>query len=278
MINIKKTVLSIVAAGTLGISSLQAHSLWINSMESSFHKPGHVMVGLGFGHQLPFDEPAKKAGVVEFNIVSSDGTKTALQLPPKKTYTIHDDNDFEIIEGASALQMIDFKKTTKEGAYTLEVFSKQKYITKYTDTKGNKRFSLKPVSELKNVKEVQVAMKHQAFAKSYFTVGKWSEVKPLGHTLEMTPTSDLSKVKVGDTVEFDVVFKGKPLSSSSQKTQYITASSNARGDLNPLFASVKKGKVKLKITHSGQWLLTLKHRVKEDIIISNVATLTFTVK
>jgi uncharacterized GH25 family protein len=278
MKNIKKIMLSAVAVGTLGLSSLQGHSLWINSFESSFHKPGHAMVGIGFGHHLPMDEPAGKVGIEQFNIVDSDGKKIALELPAKKNDEIFKDANFKIDHGNSAMQMINFNDKTKEGTYALEAISKMKYITRYIDTKGNKRFKLKPASELKDIKKLMFSMKHQSFAKSYFSVGKWSEPKALGHTLEITPLTDLSKVKVGDMVEFEVLFKGKPLSASPAKSEFLTAESSSRGDLNPLFVNVQKGKAKLKVTHSGQWLLTIKHRVQKDVTISNAATLTFNVQ
>ncbi|MBE9572003.1 MAG: DUF4198 domain-containing protein, partial [Proteobacteria bacterium] len=54
----KKKSLSVIA-GLLLIafsSSVQAHSVWINSFESHAHKPPHTMVSLGWGHALPMDD------------------------------------------------------------------------------------------------------------------------------------------------------------------------------------------------------------------------------
>jgi len=148
----------------------------------------------------------------------------------------------------------------------------------YIDNNGKKRLKLKPKSELKNIKKVLFSMKHQAFAKSFFTVGKWKEPKALGHTLEIVPLSDLSNVKVGDMVEVNVLFNGKNLSATPAKSEYLIANSSSRGDLNPLFSNIAKGKAKIKITHSGQWMFSVKKQDQKETAQVNVATLTFNVK
>ncbi|WP_419657188.1 DUF4198 domain-containing protein [Desulfosarcina variabilis] len=44
-------------------------------------------------------------------------------------------------------------------------------------------------------------MKYQAFAKSYVTVCKWTNPRPLGHGLEIIPLTDLSNLHVSDLVK-----------------------------------------------------------------------------
>ena len=55
------------------------------------------------------------------------------------------------------------------------------------------------------------------WAKSFFTVGQWTDPNPVGHLLEIIPTSDLSKVKAGELVSFKVLYKGKPLKTYSKE-------------------------------------------------------------
>ena len=88
---------------------------------------------------------------------------------------------------------------------------------------------LKPKNELNDIKKVLMAVKYQAFAKSYLTVGTWANPNPLGHGLEIIPRTDLSDLHVGDLVEVDVRFYGKPLTATAKSIEYITAQSSSFG-------------------------------------------------
>jgi len=68
-----------------------------------------------------------------------------------------------------------------------------------------------------------MGVKYQTFAKSYLTVGKWTNPKPLGHGLEIILCTDLSNLHVGNLVEMDVLFYGKPLDATAKSIEYITA-------------------------------------------------------
>lgn len=274
-----KILKKLTLAALFSVSSLSAHSLWINSFESFEHKPGHALVGIGWGHKLPVgDAVTKKIKLDSFNLITPDNKKAALELPKLQKDEIYKDDSIKITNADLAMQKIAFEEDIKKGTYSLELITKPGYFTMYIDNKGKKRLKLKPKTELENIKKVLFSMKHQAFAKSYFNVGKWSSPKPLGHTLEIVPISDLSNVKVGDTVEMEVLFKGKKISATPSKSEYLIADSSSRGELNPLFSNIVKGKAKVKITHSGQWILTVKKQDQKEIAQVNVATLTFNVK
>lgn len=261
------------------VSSLSAHSLWINSFESFTHKPGHAIVGVGWGHTMPVDDAVtKKIKLDSFNIINSDGEKITLNLPKIKQDKIHKDDSLKITNVDLAMQKVAFSDITETGTYSLELFTKPGYFTMYIDNNGKKRLKLKPKSEVKDVKKILFSMKHQGFAKSFFTVGEWSDPEPLGHALEIVPLTDLTNVKVGDFVEFDVLLNGKKISANPAKSEFMTATTISRGDANPLFAYIINGKSKVKVTHSGQWLLTVKNQEQKDTTLVNVATLTFNVK
>lgn len=275
----KKNILKLLTLTTLSLSTLSAHSLWINSFESFKHKPGHAMVGIGWGHHLPVDDAiTKKIKLDSFSLLTPDNKKVALELPNQKKSEIYGDDSIHITNADLAMQKVAFDKSTKQGTYSLELITKPGYFTMFIDTNGKKRLKLKPKNELKNIKKLLFSMKHQAFAKSFFTVGKWEQPKPLGHDLEIIPLTDLSKVKVGDTVELEVLFQGKKLSATPAKSEYLIATSTSRGDLNPLFSNIGQGKAKIKITHGGQWMFTVKKQDQKEISLVNVATLTFNVK
>ncbi len=288
----KISIIVIIAA-----SNLFSHSLWINSMESFTHQPGHTMVSLGWGHSLPLDDILNSANarviIEDFSIISPNNVKTKLQLPKSKIEEpFKSTKNFDLYEAQIALQKISLKKDSKKGVYSLEAKSKPTFYTQYIDTKNRTRLSLKSRDKVKNIKKVLMSVKYQAFAKSYLTLGSWSEQKPLGHGLEIIPISDLSNVKVGDLLEFRVLFNNIPLNITANSIDFITAFSNSFGQSNKfsLHSNIVKGKAQFIVQSSGSWIVNCSH--KEDVRkdgklkdlygkanqVFNSASLTFNVK
>ena len=279
------------------VSNVQAHSLWVNSFESFAHKPGHTTVALGWGHSLPIDDMPNSvnARVVleKFCLVDPNGNKTRLKMPEtqvKKPFV--STRGFDIFDADMACQKIALKKDTPKGVYLIEAVSKKKCYTRYTDKKGRQRLALKPMNEIDDIQKVMFSVQYQAFAKSYLAVGEWKWPKPCGHGLEITPLTDLSKVRVGDLVEFDVRFNDKPLSYSPTSIEYITAHGSSFGlaDGFALFSYVSAGRAQFRVQSAGQWLVNIFHNepITQDgplkalynkVTSANYgATLTFTVK
>jgi len=110
----KKNILKLLTLTTLSVSSLSAHSLWINSFESFKHKPGHAMVGIGWGHHLPIDDAVtKKIKLDSFKLVLPDGKKVNLELPKQKKSEIYSDDSINITNADLAMQKVAFDKQTK---------------------------------------------------------------------------------------------------------------------------------------------------------------------
>ena len=88
-----------------------------------------------------------------------------------------------------------------------------------------------------------------------------SNLKPLKQGLELIPLNDLSKVKVGDLLSFDVLFYGEPLASTSSM-EYITASSNTFGQKEKfsLLSYIVDGKAQIRVQNKGQWLISTTHK------------------
>lgn len=176
--------------------------------------------------------------------------------------------------------------------YQFSAVSKPTFYTQYIDKKGKTRLKLKPKSEVKDIKKVLMAVKYQAFAKSYLTVGKWTNPKPLGHGLEIIPRTDLSNLHIGDLVEVDVLFCGKPLNATPKSIEYITAHSSSFGQSDgfKLFCHITEGKARFRVQSAGQWMISVNHKddVTADGPLKNLygkadhvyhgATLTFNVK
>ena len=289
---------NITLATILSLSSLSAHNLWVNSFESFAHKPGQTTVGLGWGHTLPIDDilnsTVARIGIQEYHIISPNGEKIELDKPkskleePSKT-----SKNFDIYKAEIGLQKVALKKDSQKGVYKIHAKSQPTFYTIFIDNKDRQRMKLKPIDELKNIKKVKLSLKYQAFATSYLTIGdKWETPKATNQGLEIIPKTDLSNLKVGDMVEFEVLFYGKPLSSGPQKAAYITADSTTfgQGEKFSLHANIKNGKAQFRVQSKGQWKVVCKSREKvtkdgkhKDLYgktntLTNASTLTFNVK
>lgn len=254
----------------LGASNLSAHSLWVNSFESFAHKPGHTTVSIGWGHTMPIDDMPNsvngKVNVENFTITTPNGKTTNLKLPNAKIEEAKIKTDeFDVYTNDLALQKIALKKDSPKGVYTIKANSKAAFYTQYIDKNNKKRLKFKSKDKLKNVKKVIWSVQHQTFAKSYLTLGKWSERKALGDSLEIIPKTDLSKVKVGDFIEIEVLFFGKPLNMSPNSMEFITAYSNTFGQNKgfSLFSAIKNGKAGFIVQTPGQWIINCHH--KEEV-------------
>ncbi|WP_418185832.1 DUF4198 domain-containing protein [Aliarcobacter vitoriensis] len=296
MKNLKKLVF-ISTILSLGFTNLNAHNFWVNSFESFSHKPGHIIVGLAWGHSMPMDDilnsPNGSVIVEEFKITSPNGEVTNLDIPTSEPKEANKKaNNFDIFSADMGLQKIALKANSQKGVYKIEAKSKPTFYTKYIDTKGKERLKLTTLDKIDDIQKVLMSLKFEAFAKSYLTIDKWEEQKATNKGLEIIPKTDLSNVKVGDLVEFEVLFEGKPLSVSASSIDFITASSNSFGqnDGFSLMSYIENGKAQFRVQSAGQWRVSCEHKdsvtkdgVLKDLFgkveyVFNGAALTFNVK
>ncbi len=287
----KKTIILLTLIFSASLA--HAHSLWINSFESHAHGGHNAMVCLGWGHALPMDDILNstngRIAVERFELSDPSLKKTDLRKPEFKLAEPKLSNEnIDLFAADLAAQKIAFKESSAPGVYQLGAVSRATFYTRYVDKKGKKRLKMKPKDEIKDIQTVLMALKYQAFAKSYLTVGAWSAPKPLGHGLEIIPRTDLSNLHVGDLMEVEVLFHGVPLKGG----EYITAHSGSFGQSDgfSLFSKVKKGKAQFRVQSAGQWMISVSH--KDDVtpdgplkdlygkanVVSQAATLTFNVQ
>ena len=294
---LKKAVLAVIVT-VVSVSSVFAHTFWVNSFESFAHKPGHITVGLGWGHVLPIDDalnsPNGRVVIEKFTITDPNGKSTALRIPPSDlAQALKETDNFDIFESDIGLQKIALKKESPKGTYKIEAKSKSTFYTQYIDKKDRTRLKLKSKDQIKNIKRVLMSVKYEAIANSYVTLGgKWEEPKATNYGLEIIPKTNLSDVKIGDLVEFEVLFYGKPLHAGPNLDAYITADSTSFGQSHrfSLFSKIKKGKAQFIVQSAGQWKVNCGHReeiTKEGAMKElygkanfsfNASTLTFNVK
>ncbi|MCP4118488.1 MAG: DUF4198 domain-containing protein [Desulfobacteraceae bacterium] len=266
----KRTFIAFVLLAFVMVSQARAHNLWINCFESYAHKPGHALISLGWGHGLPMDDilnsSTGKIRLATFQVVDPSGLASDLGTPVTEVSEPSMSNvNFTLFAGDNALQKLAFKETMAPGVYQLSATSRPAFYTQYVDTKGRTRLKMKPKSECKNVDKVLMSVKYQAFAKAFITHGPWQPPKPLGHGLEIIPSTDLGKVKEGDLVRVEVLFYGKPLTTTAKSQEYITASGSGFGQKDgfSLFSDIVDGKAQFRVQSPGQWRIIVKH--KEDV-------------
>ena len=120
---------------------------------------------------------------------------------------------------------------------------------------------LKSMDQLDDIQKVLASMQYQAFAKSCLTIGPWKQPEKLGHTLEIIPVTDLTRVKVGDLVEVQVLSYDRPLNLSLGNMAFITAQSSSFGQSDGfcLMSYIQKGHARFRVQNRGQWIITVKH-------------------
>ena len=295
----KRTSLSVIVVLASIIFSTQAmaHTVWVNLYESFAHPPGHAIASIGWGHVVPMDDfLASETGSIQlasYELIDPDFKSTALPLPDMKIHEkMKTSSGMTFQSGDLGIRKLGLTDKTKPGTYQVAVVSRDNFFSQYLDKKGKPKMVGKAMDEIKGAQKILRGIRYKSFAKAYFAVQKWTEPKALGHDLEIMPMIDLSNVHVGDKVPFEVTFMGKPLSTSFESHEYLTATSNSFGGPDGFFLSsmIYKGKARFRMPAAGQWVVNvyvhqdvtgkneLKHLADKCTIVYYGATVSFHVK
>jgi uncharacterized GH25 family protein len=254
----------------LSSTSVMAHTMWVNLFRSTAHEPGHALVSVGWGHALPLDDllvtPHAELKLDRYELVGPDLVRTALPLPEikvdKGTATPF---GITVQKGEMGIRKLSLSSDTNPGTYQVTAVAEESYFTSYIDQDGKKKMATRPIDEIKDSKKILMSMKFGAYAKSFMAVNGWTPPKPLGYELEIIPKTDLTTVRVGDIVPFEITFMGKPIQRFEEDTiQYITATSNSFGGPDGFFLSsfITKGKGQFRMPAAGQWLVNVYFKQK----------------
>lgn len=257
MKNIK--ILFLIAA--LAINAF-AHTFWINLSEHTVHRPGHLLVNVGWGHQIPIDDMVNSengsVNLQKFQMIDENGVSKLYfpEFSPPKSFLESD--KFSIFQADFAFNKISFKKDMPKNVI-FEAVTKPTFVTQYIDQNGKSRMNQKPLDEISDASKVLFALKYQAFAKRYLNFN--SELKPLGHALEIMPRGNISNLKVGDEVEFEVLFNGKKISVSDKMNEFIRADNENLGQVGgtAYYSFLMNGVAKIRLTHPGEWVVSISY-------------------
>lgn len=256
---IKKFSLIVLFSIIASVQSV-AHDFWIHSTSYTlpWNKLGAITnLYMGHGHLYPVDEFFD--GDVKFKIVQPD-------------------NKEKIIEE----KLLGYKETLKkEGTYIVSGKTNPAFWTYYFDDKGNKSWKAGPKQDVKNIIS---SKQYNKFAKAILDVGETKDEnysKVLGDALEIIPMENPNKlVGNGQYLTVKILFKNEPFASSKVYGSYAGFSNN--GDYAFVTTTNKDGLAKIKLSHSGYWILKTDYseaasKELEDKVneIFYVATLTF---
>lgn len=278
-------------------SSARAHMLWINLYESFAHLPGHTIVSLGYGHTIPMDDLLVSEGatlrLATYELVDPDLGRTQLPKPSTENKEgLKTNSDIIVHTGDLGIRKLSLTDKTKPGTYQVVAISKSDFYTLYKNKKGKRKWEIKPMNEIEEAEKIIHSVNYKALAKAFFSVKNWTDPKPLGLDLEIIPKTDLSNVHVGDVVQFQTNFMGRPFSSKPNKLERITAISNSFGGPDGFFlaANIYRGKAQFRMPAAGQWVVSVglmqevtsegdfKELVDKCTAIGYVSSISFNVK
>jgi len=287
----------IVLTGILllsGYGSALSHSLSVNTFKSTNHFPNHVLCSIGWGHSVPFDDLPQQKILESYKLYDPDLETTSLpMLSDKYPDKLSIDSGLAVVSGDIGARKIILEEGCKPGTYQVGVIGKDSFYTHYLDRDNKKKWAMKPKDEVSDAKNILGGLMYKSVGVSYFTVDQWQAPRSLGCDLEILPLTDLSNVRVGDLVRFEILFRGKKLHTSPEvSVEYITAVSSTFGgpDKFALSSIIYEGKGQFRMPAAGKWLVSvftrqevtadneLKHLVKKCDTALFSSTVTFPVK
>lgn len=253
----------VLSLGVIFPGAAFAHTLWVNVYESFVHKPGHVIASLGWGHVVPMDDVFEHFDLASYYLVDPDMNRVEFPLPAstkKMDGKSEVQKSLRIVGGDTGVHKMTLKDDARKGTYQVAAVSRDNFYSTYIDLKGRHKWAHTTMDKVKNVKKVVEGMKFTTYAKSFFTVGKWTQPSALGFDLEILPLTDLSHVRAGEMVEFDVKLLGRSLNTIPERAfEYMTLTSNTFGgpDGFTLATLVYNGKASFRIPTAGQWVANI---------------------
>ena len=245
----------VALSATLAGACAKAHVLWINVVPNADE---HVLLSVAYGDFLPGSEIlSTEWGAMtldSYDLVAPDGARSSLRPPaivahPKQTLP----SQVSVQAGGDVgVRKITFSSSSTQGTYQVAGQTPVYQYTHYRDQAGNEHYTDQPIKKVKDVAEVIDRSFEIMFMKSTFDVGGWTEPQPLGQLFEIVPLSDLSALRVGDTVRFKVLFDGRAWNPQRGSPQ-ITAQSMNLGNRWGLYSPLAFGEGEFRVLHAGLW-------------------------
>lgn len=221
-------------------SLAMAHSLFIQSGRYHVSKGKGTPLFFCFGHHFPVDDAVRYKKLNYVKITAPNETEKEVALRDEKSL-----HSYVI-------------KYDEPGTYVLSAETNPGYFAMYTDKKGRKRHSLKPMTTfVDNAQSIETSMRSSQWTKTYVVCDVPSEKFPgyIGLPMEIVPDSDPSQFKLGDTVSFRIMNDGKPYEADGVLDATYGGFSTEAEDMYIPRTEVKDGKFSIPIDQSGRWFV-----------------------
>ena len=230
--------LSLLVCFCLCFSTISfAHTIWLNASDYSpeiYPRFGaKTKIFFGWGHKYPVDDFLSQESLDDFSLIRPNGDKEKLNPNP----------------GGFLATSVSFKGP---GTYLVCAKLKPGFYTMYRE-KGRIHHKVGPKTGLKGI---ILSLYYEEYAKALINVGEGSGdsfKRPVGHGLEIVPLKNPSRLKTGDFLPVQVLFKGKPAMYCKVFATYSGFSSKC--DFAYTTTTNGKGEAKIRIIHHGPWLV-----------------------
>lgn len=228
---------------------INAHDLYLNPASFFLNEPGALQLEMRLEETgFPGDPVAwKGAKTVQFKMIGPNGNHN-LNNPQESNPSI-------MIEGNGTYQIGWHSNVTY---ISIEPAVFDQYIT----LEGYKA----AITARKNKPLARGREKYSRYLKAFVQVGSdnTGDFKtPMGFAIEIIPGSNPAFLKVGDELEVQLFYAGKPLSRKRIMATYENYSEKPE-DYAQTAETDRKGKARFKITNPGIWIIRANHMIRVE--------------
>jgi len=217
-----------------------SHSLFIQSGRYTLSEGKGSPLFFCFGHHFPVDEAVRRSKLNFVRVIDPQGDAVDIALRDEKSLHSY---------------VVDYEQP---GTYVLVAETNPGYFAMYTDKKGRKRHSLKPLNTfVEKAQSVESSMRSSQWTKTYVTCEHPSSPFPaeVGLPLELVPQKDPSTLKQGDSITFKVHYDGKPYDGQGTWDATYAGFSTESEDMYFPKTNVRAGEFTLPLEASGRWFV-----------------------
>ncbi|MGB9590919.1 MAG: DUF4198 domain-containing protein [Candidatus Kryptoniota bacterium] len=216
------------------VSTAQGHMLWLNASDYSPKIGEKVTIEIGFGHKYPNIETVKEENIERIFIRDPEGQEFPIEKVAPAKYTF---------------------SPKAEGQYEVIVKLKQGFVSNTPDGRklGNK----------KTLKDVASCLQFNMNAKALINAGSKGKGsnQQSDLPLEIIPTGNINKLKIGDQLLLKVMYQGKPLKGAKISATDEKSALQQEGKWVQESESDAEGMVRVKLISKGPWLFTAAHEI-----------------
>jgi uncharacterized GH25 family protein len=222
------------------------HTLWIQSSRYRVKKGLAKPMFFGWGHYLPLDDAISGDKLHYIKVFDPAGGCKEKHIREEKS--LH-----------SYLVQYD-----KAGTYCLAAETNPGYYTVYKDKDGKTHHATKAKTELPQAEDIILSFLTIQSTKTYVVCEEPSHSipGPAGFQLELASLEDPTKLRAGDDLHLEVLFKGKRFEGKGKWVATFNGYSTEGEDYYHKETEVEGGRFSVPITRQGIWFIRFSFKRK----------------